>query len=39
MTMGFAHTALIFVFVLGSAAHGQTLRWATQGDTLTMDPH
>jgi peptide/nickel transport system substrate-binding protein len=27
------------VFALGSAAQAQTLRWASQGDAQTMDPH
>ncbi len=39
MTIGLARAALIFAFVLGGAAHAQTLRWSSQGDTLTMDPH
>jgi peptide/nickel transport system substrate-binding protein len=30
---------LITAALLGNAAAAQTLRWASQGDSLTMDPH
>jgi peptide/nickel transport system substrate-binding protein len=30
---------LASALVVGSAAHAQTLRWASQGDPQTMDPH
>ena len=33
-------TAMAIGFTLGSAdAHGKTLRWASQGDIATHDPH
>jgi peptide/nickel transport system substrate-binding protein len=37
----FAIAALLVagVFAAGPAAHAKTLRWASQGDFLTMDPH
>ena len=39
MTIWIARAVLFFLFVLGGGAHAQTLRWASQGDALTMDPH
>jgi peptide/nickel transport system substrate-binding protein len=30
---------LLAVLVLGAPAQGKTLRWSSQGDLLTMDPH
>jgi peptide/nickel transport system substrate-binding protein len=30
---------LLAAVALGTAAHAQTLRWASQGDPQTMDPH
>jgi peptide/nickel transport system substrate-binding protein len=34
-----SHAVLVFALLLGVPASAQTLRWASQGDALTMDPH
>ncbi|MCU0775018.1 MAG: ABC transporter substrate-binding protein, partial [Ideonella sp.] len=39
MTTIRAAATLLAVATLTTAAHAQTLRWASQGDPQTMDPH
>src|SRR5438477_12552326 len=40
MIMTILRNALVLcALAVASAAHAKTLRWATQGDTSTVDPH